>query len=95
MNTAARLLRTLSLGTLLLVAPTVALAQGTRADYERADNLSTRLSPLIIGAPSAPTWLGSSGRFWYSVSVDGGNELRLVDATLQRSRRPAASPTPP
>ncbi|MEX1184812.1 MAG: hypothetical protein WEF86_16520, partial [Gemmatimonadota bacterium] len=86
MNNATGLVRMLAFGTLLLLAPSLAMAQGTRADYERAENLNTRLSSLITGQPSEPTWLGTSGKFWYSVSVDGGQEFRVVDATATGQR---------
>ncbi|MEX0907421.1 MAG: prolyl oligopeptidase family serine peptidase, partial [Gemmatimonadota bacterium] len=86
MNTPADLLRTIAVSTILLLAPALAAGQGTLADYARADNLNTRLSALITGEPSAATWLGTSSRFWYSVSVAGGHEFRLVDATSAAQR---------
>jgi dipeptidyl aminopeptidase/acylaminoacyl peptidase len=65
--------------TLVLLAPGLG-AQGTIADYERASTINQRLGGMILGQPSAPTWLGEANRFWYRVTVDGGNEWRLVDA---------------
>ena len=63
----------------LVALSTPALAQGTRADYERANTLSERLEPLILGEPSSPTWLGTGHRFWYQRSTADGNEWMLVN----------------
>ncbi len=59
---------------------TVGRAQGTLADYQRADSISSRLTPLFLGLPSVPEWLGTTTRFWYRVTVSGGNAWMLVDA---------------
>ena len=55
-------------------------AQGTLADYRRADSVSSRFGALIVGTPTGPEWLGTSNRAWYRRSVSGGNEWILVDA---------------
>lgn len=65
----------------------IAHAQVTAADYDRAENLRQRLEGLVVGAPENPTWIDSS-RFWYRVSVRGGNEFRVVD-TRTLEKRPA------
>ena len=56
-------------------------AQGTLADYQRADSISARLNPMFIGMPTAPEWLGATSRFWYRTTVVGGSRWTLVDAT--------------
>jgi dipeptidyl aminopeptidase/acylaminoacyl peptidase len=81
MKGATRQLLPLLLAVPVLVLPARGGAQGTQSDYERATSVNERLSPLILGQPSGPEWLGQSSRFWYRVTVDGGNEWRLVDAT--------------
>src|SRR5688572_5175561 len=81
MSGAARQFRALLFTIPLALLPVLAEAQGTQADYERATSVNDRLTPLILGQPSAAEWLGQSSRFWYRVTVDGGNEWRLVDAT--------------
>jgi len=86
MSTVARKPGLVALTTLTLLWPALASPQGTRADYERADNVSGRLSELIVGQPAAPEWLGATNRFWYSVSVAGGDEFRLVDAPAATQR---------
>ncbi|HKE22722.1 MAG TPA: DPP IV N-terminal domain-containing protein [Bryobacteraceae bacterium] len=54
--------------------------QGTLADYERAHGLQAKARGLVVDAPGAVTWIGSSEHFWYSRSVKGGTEFMLVDA---------------
>src|SRR5713101_7521163 len=64
----------------LLTSPRATFAQGTLADYERADNLRNRLQGLAINIPERANWIGTTSRFWYRKSVEGGNEFVLVDA---------------
>src|SRR6185436_12030127 len=53
-------------------------AQGTAADYARADSLGRRFQSLVVNVAERPTWLDAS-RFWYRKSVPGGNAFVLVD----------------
>jgi dipeptidyl aminopeptidase/acylaminoacyl peptidase len=63
-------------------------AQGTLADYERANSLRERFEGLVVDAMEAPNWIGETHRFWYRKSVLHGNQFVLVDAeTLEQ--RPA------
>ncbi len=78
MTSRARLLR-LALAGVAAVPPTVA-AQGTAADYARAEQLATRWDGLVVNAPGPATWVAGSHRFWYRKSVKGGYEFELVDA---------------
>lgn len=71
----------------LLCLPTVAAAQGTAADYRRADDLNKRYQGLAINIADTPRWI-SSTRFWYRKSVVGGNQFVVVDARTQQ-RGPA------
>jgi dipeptidyl aminopeptidase/acylaminoacyl peptidase len=69
----------------LLWAPTRAAAQGTLADYQRADALRNRFDGLVLNAPDDATWIGATARFWYRKSVLGGYAFVLVDAaTLEK-----------
>ena len=63
-----------------------AIAQGTAADYARAEGLRARVEGLVIGAADAPAWVGrGSSRFVYRKSVTGGYAFVLVDAaTLEK-----------
>lgn len=55
-------------------------AQGTLADYQRAQGLQAKARGLVVDAPGAITWIGDSDHFWYPRSVKGGTEFMLVDA---------------
>jgi hypothetical protein len=60
-------------------------AQGTLADYERAQGLQAKFQALTADMPGAPNWIGRTNHFWYSRTVKGGNEIVWVDAdTLAR-----------
>jgi dipeptidyl aminopeptidase/acylaminoacyl peptidase len=57
-----------------------AAAQGTRADYERAERfLAPRVDSLVLNERVRPTWLGDSDRFWYVRDLPNGREVVLVD----------------
>jgi len=65
-----------------------ALAQGTLADYERAQGLQAKARGLVVDTTAAATWIGDSGQFWYSRTVKGGSEFLIVDATTA-TKKPA------
>ena len=64
----------------LLFLPTIAHAQVTQADYERAAGLRKKYDGLAVNIVDRPTWIGKTNHFWYRKSVKGGNEFVLVDA---------------
>ena len=66
---------------LAVLWPGMAGAQGTPEDYRRAATIRERLAGLTVGVPEEPHWIGNSNRFWYRVSVPGGHEFVLVDAS--------------
>ncbi len=68
--------------------PLLLPAQGTRADYERANGLREKWQGLAVNAPERPSWIGTTHRFWYRKSVPGGFEFVLVDAD-KASKAPA------
>ncbi|HLG13397.1 MAG TPA: DPP IV N-terminal domain-containing protein [Blastocatellia bacterium] len=69
----------------LLLLPATVCAQGTRADYERANKLRDKFQGLAINVPERANWIGTTSRFWYRKSVKGGNQFVLVDgATLAK-----------
>ncbi len=72
----SRLLRLVSL--LLIFVPTAVGAQGTRADYERADSFNARTRLLVVDVAEAPSWIGETSRFWYRKSGEGGDRFVLV-----------------
>ncbi len=63
-------------------------AQGTLADYQRAQGLQAKARGLVINDPGSPNWIGNSDHFWYYKSVKGGYEFILVDATTA-TKKPA------
>ncbi len=82
-------LRTPSLATVAVVAFTLALqdigAQGTAADYARAESVRSRLDGLVIDAVDTTAWVGTTSHFWYRKSVKGGTTFMLADAaTLEK-----------
>ena len=79
METRSFLLKT-ALLICLLAQPLTIHAQGTLADYQRANGLRMRLQGLATGIPDRPGWIGSTSRLWYRKSVKFGHEFVLVDA---------------
>jgi dipeptidyl aminopeptidase/acylaminoacyl peptidase len=68
--------------------PAQARAQGTPADYERANGLRARYESAAIDIAGPATWIGNTNRFWYRKLSRGASEFIIVDAqTLQK--RPA------
>src|SRR5688572_17554609 len=69
-----------------LLAAHGAYAQGTKADYERAQGLRERYQYLATGVADAPVWIGKTTRFYYRVTIKGGHEFVMVDATTQQKQ---------
>jgi len=63
-------------------------AQGTFADYERAQKLQSATRGLVVNTPGTPNWIDESNRFWYTKSVKCGTEFVLVDAATS-TKKPA------
>src|SRR5262249_56714103 len=72
---------------LLALAPVLLFAQGTAADYQRANALRDKFQNLTVDAAGTVTWI-SDTEFWYRKSVKGGAQFVLVDAEAQ-SKKPA------
>jgi len=68
--------------------PSAALAQGTAADYARAEGYREKTAGLVVDDPDTPVWLADSHRFWYRKSVVGGHTFVIVDADA-RTKAPA------
>ena len=67
-------------GWLLLLFPILVQAQGTMADYERANGLREKYVSVTVNMPDRANWIGQTSRFWYRKTVAGGNEFVVVDA---------------
>lgn len=60
-------------------------AQGTAADYERANGLRTKYEATAIDIAGTPAWIGNTHRFWYRKLSRGANEYVIFDAdTLKK-----------
>ena len=60
-------------------------AQGTAADYGRAESIRARTDGLVVDAVDTAAWIGNSTRLWYRKSLTGGWEFDVVDAaSLQK-----------
>ena len=66
----------------VLLPPAIGWAQGSPADYARAE-LFRALGPegLVSDAPDSAVWLPTGDRFWYRKTMDSGQAFVLVDAT--------------
>src|SRR5437879_12402227 len=63
--------------------------QGTRADYERANNLRKLTTNKVFKTEVKPHWFANNTRFWYRNDLAGGRrEFVLVDAE-KGTREPA------
>ncbi len=64
-------------------------AQGTKADYERANGLRKVTTNKVFKNRVTPNWYGDNARFWYRNEWGGGEcEFILVDA-VKGTREPA------
>jgi hypothetical protein len=77
-----------SLGVALLLVPCVASAQGTLADYRRANTINQRFANLTTGITNGVAWVGRTNQAAYRVSVPGGYRFVRVDAD-QWTKQPA------
>ena len=71
---------------LSLGAALPAAAQGTLADYQRAEGLRARLAGLVENAVDEVGWFPQGDRFWYRKSVQGGSEFVVVDVATGEKR---------
>jgi dipeptidyl aminopeptidase/acylaminoacyl peptidase len=76
-------------GGLLLVLALSALsafAQGTPADYARAEGLRTRYEAAAVDIATAPIAIPQTHKFWYRKSVNGGEQVLMIDADTQQKQ---------
>ena len=73
----------------MLAATPCLMAQGTRADYERANSLRQRTENKVFKQSVKPQWLAGNSRCWYRNELaDNRREFILVDAE-KGTRQPA------
>ena len=83
----------LRLALALLVTSTV-FAQGTKADYARADSLAKRTEGKVFRAHIEPHWLPGGDSFWYRVEIARGKlETVFVDCVKGERRGGYEPPT--
>lgn len=82
-----RRIATLFISGLILLSG--AFAQGTRADYQRAEQvMKGSLGKLVVDGTVVANWVRQSDRFWYRKAVGDNKEFLLVDAE-RNTRTPA------
>jgi dipeptidyl aminopeptidase/acylaminoacyl peptidase len=87
MRTARRICATVAW--CIVVLPALVSAQGTLEDYRRAQGVNQRFAGMFTGiVQGGVSWIGTTNQFTYRVSVPGGNQFVLVDATTG-AKRPA------
>lgn len=66
-----------------------ARAQGTIADYDRADRLAETVRGKVYRDRVIPHWFAGNDRFWYRVDLAGGVKEFLVVDAIKKERSPA------
>ena len=65
-------------------------AQGTKADYERAQSLAKRTEQKLFRTSIKPNWLAGTNQFWYRIQTAADKfEFVLVDADSGKITRAA------
>jgi dipeptidyl aminopeptidase/acylaminoacyl peptidase len=72
----------------MLLVPVLG-AQGTAADYARAEQLNARYEGLAVNIPDRPTWIGRTSRLWYRRTVKGGGYEFMVVDVVAKTKQPA------
>lgn len=79
----------LLIASFFVIAATSALAQGSKADYERAEGLRERFADKVYKTSISPHWFANNTRFWYRNDLaEEAREFIVVDA-LAGTRQPA------
>ena len=73
----------------MIVSPTVVSAQGTKADYERANGFRERFRGLVRNERITPNWIGANGTFWYSRQEEDGGKMFILVQPLAGKKSPA------
>jgi dipeptidyl aminopeptidase/acylaminoacyl peptidase len=66
---------------LSLPASASAQMQLTKAEYEKAAGLRAKYQALALDIVDRGGWIGDTPRYWFRISVKGGFEFRIADAT--------------
>ena len=72
------------------IAVLPATGQGSKEDYERADNIGQRWSGKVVRDKVSPNWIDESSRFWYRVRTGpDAHEFVFVDPGKDSARSKA------
>ncbi|HYM23860.1 MAG TPA: hypothetical protein VEU08_11635, partial [Vicinamibacterales bacterium] len=69
-----------------ILAPAALFAQGTPADYERANGLRAKYDGLTVNVTTNSGWIGKTNRLWYRRTVRGGADFIVFDAETKQRR---------
>ncbi len=72
--------------TALFAFASVARAQGTAADYKRAEELNQRFEGLAVDLMDPPQWIEGTEQFYYNKTVQGGHRFIMVDADTKEKK---------
>ncbi|MBS1726869.1 MAG: DPP IV N-terminal domain-containing protein [Armatimonadetes bacterium] len=72
-----------------LLGSSLALGQGTQADYDRANGFREQFRGLVRNERISPTWIGNTSKFWYVRQEEGGGKTFLLVDPLSGKRAPA------
>ena len=64
----------------LALSPVVADAQGSAADYRRADSLAARVRGTIVNTVNQTNWIGRTSLVWYRKTTATGTAYVVVNA---------------
>ena len=73
---------------LAFLTPELARAQGSAADFTRAEGLRDQYKGTVVGLLEQSAWIDSTPRVWYRRRTSTGDEFVVVDAST-RQKRPA------
>ena len=66
---------------LVFLLPAFAFAQGTQADFDRANKLDATFAGKVFRSTVDPHWYDGDTKFWYRIDLPGGKkEFVIVDA---------------
>jgi dipeptidyl aminopeptidase/acylaminoacyl peptidase len=72
--------RTAFLISVVVLIPMLTYAQGTMADYERAQSLRKTFEGAVVNVAGRATWIERTNRFWYRKLNKGASEFIQFDA---------------
>lgn len=74
---------------LLTILPSIALAQGTQADYDRANSLRELTRNTVFRRKVEPNWVPDGKRIWYRIEVAPREFEFMIADVVAGTREPA------